>query len=450
MVFYTPTVFNYYGGDSTRYMRLGIAEVSGLFGDNAMPAGYPAFLAVLRHVDSWLPFTTTIQHLLGLASAGLLYAAVRAVGAPRWAALLPAVVVIFSGDELFLEHGILTEALWIPVLSLAMYLLARSIRAEQAKWWLAAAGAALACSAIVRSISDLLPVVLAIWVGLALPGRPWERLKHAAYLLLPAAVVIGAYFVVAKPISGGYSGMTENGGLSLYSRVAQFADCSKFTPPEGTRRLCVNTPPDERRGPFYWAWNPKSPLRAKFDFDIHNAAEQAMLSRFARAAIIHQPLDYALAVGRDFVRFFVPDAGDPRPDSGTGEDEMSFSSTAPSAGALTLRELAGQYEEAYNGVGDGTASPASRAVFGAYQSLIRVDGRLLLLLVVLCVIGCFAGRPVERAGASLFLLSGMTLLVIPPVLSSYDIRYSIPPINLFAAGAAFGLVAIGVRIAGRT
>jgi len=441
-VFYGPSVFNYYGGDSTRYMRLSVAQVSGLFGDVAMPAGYPAFLATLRHVDAWLPFTTMVQHLLGLVGALLLYGAVRAVGAPRWAALLPVAVVALSGDVLFIEHGILTEALWMPVLALAMYLLARAIAAEEPRWWLVAAGAALACSAMVRSVSDLLPVALAVWAVVALPGPPSRRLANGGALLLSAAAVLGIYMVIATTISHGSSGLTENSGFSLYARVAQFADCQKFEPPAGTRALCVETPSAERPGPFYWAWDPESPLRSKFQLEIQDSGQQDQLSSFAKAAILHQPVEYVLTVGRDLVRYFAPQAGTPRPSSGTDEEQMSFDSPAQSAQAVTPAVLATQYEEAYDGVGDGMPSRTASNAFGAYQALFRIDGRLMLLLIALGVLGCVRGRRSPRAAASLFLVSGVVLLVVPPAVSSFDIRYSIPPINLFAASAAFGLVVL--------
>lgn len=446
LLFYTPTIFNYYGGDSTRYMRLGISGVRGLFGDIAMPAGYPAFLAVLRHIDAWLPFTIGVQHLLGLATALLLFAAVRRVGAPRWAALLPVLVILFSGDELFIEHGILTEALWIPMLALAMYMLARSLDSKRPIPWLVAGGSALACASIVRSVSDVLPLALAVWVALVFPGSALVRIRHALALLIPAAAVLGVYFLVANPISGGYSGLTEDSGFSLYSRVAQFADCEKFTPPVGTETLCSKIPPKQRAGPFYWAWSPESPLQSRFKFDIHNSEQQERLSRFAKAAVVHQPGDYLATVLKDIARFFVPGLVNVPPDSGAGENEMSFSRTVPTAQGASLSELASQYEEAYSGVGSGVAPKTARDVFGAYQSVVRVHGWILILFVLVGFFGCFVGEFRGRAGAALFLTSGLVLLVLPPLVSSYDIRYSVPAANLLAASAVFGFVEIRARI----
>lgn len=444
MVFYTPTVFNYYGGDSTRYMRLAFTGYDGLFADNAMPAGYPTFLAALRELWAWLPLTVMLQHVLGLVTAGLLYAAVVRAGAPRWAALLPLVVVVFSGDQLFLEHGIFTEALWMPLLALGLYLAARALSEPRARWWLASAGAALAVSALVRHVSQVLPVLVAVWAAVALPGTRGDRLRHAAAVLLPAILVVGAYFAVAKPIAGGYSGLTENQGFSLYGRVAQFADCTKFTPPKGTEGLCVDTPPDDRPGPFYWTFGPDSPLRtfAPEDPDEY----QSLLSSFGRAAILNQPLDYLQAVAKDFARFFAPGLGPTRTHSGSEAAAMSFESDVPTAQGASLEQLADQYDEEYSGVGDGEASQTARTLLGGYQELFRVEGLLLLGLIVLGALGVLLERGTRRAGAALFLLSGFALLAFPAAFSSYDVRYTVPPINLFAAGAAFGLAALAARL----
>lgn len=447
MVFYTPTVFNYYGGDSTRYMRLELSGVTGLFDDNAMPAGYPAFLAAIRAFWAWLPLTIVIQHLLGLLTAWLLYAAVVRFGGPRWAALLPAAVVALSGDHIFLEHGIFTEALWMPLLALGVYCAARAWEAEERRWWLAAAGVALAVSALVRHVSQVLPVVVALWAVVMIPGDWRARARSAALVVLPALVVIGAYFVVSKPIAGGYSGLVENQGFSLYARTAQFADCTKFTPPREVRGLCVDTPVEERPGPFFWTFGAESPLRTRIQFDGYDPDDQALLSEFGRDAILHQPLDYARAVTKDFARFFAPGIGTPRPDSGTGSESMSFESVIPAAQGASLSQLADQFDDAYSGVGDGEASQSARTALGAYQEIFRIEGLTTLLLVVLSLIGAVMGRGAWRAGALLFLLAGMTLLAFPPMFSSYDVRYAVPAIDQFAAGAAFGLAVLVERAA---
>ena len=445
MLFYTPTIFNYHGGDSARYLRLSFTGVTPLFGDSGAPAGYPAFLDTMRFISAWLPFTVIVQHLLGLATALLLYGAVTRAGAPRWAALLPAIVVVFSGDHLFLEHGIFSEALWMPALALAMYLIASAISSSRPTYWLVLGGAALAISALFRNASDVLPVVLAVWAAFAIPGTRSVRLRNALALLVPAAIVIGTYALIAE-VAGGYTGLYENGGLSLYGRVAQFADCSKFTPPSGTSALCDDTPPTDRPGPFFWIFDPQSPIHTKLHIDALNRDDQALLSGFARAAVISQPLDYAWAAATDFARFFVPSIGSTRPGGGTGPEAMSFASTVPTAQGVTLPGQALQYSILYDGVGDGEAPSTSRDLWGWYQSLIRVSGYLTLLLIALAITGWVFGKEATRAGASLFLIGGLVLLAVPVLFSSYDPRYAVPSIDLFAAGAAFGLAPLVQRI----
>jgi hypothetical protein len=441
------TVFTYYGGDSTRYLRLEISGVNGLFSDTAMPAGYPGFLAVLHGITRWLPLTVVVQHLLGLGTAALSYLALLRVGAPRWAAVVPAIIIGLSGDQVFLEHGIFTEALWIPLVVLALYLLCRAVGDEPRRVrWLAAGGVALAASALTRNVSEFLPVLLAVWAAVAFPA-PWRRrLAHGGAILVPAVLVILVYIVIAKPISDGYSGITENSGFSAYSRVGQFADCTAFTPPAGARPLCVSTPPDKRSGPFFWTYNPKSPLNAKLHFSPYNARQQAILRDFARAAILHQPLDYARTVAKDLLRYVDPTVGTPRPDSGTDADRMSFKSTVPTAQSQSPELLADQYDVKYSGVGDGTASTAGRYALGLYQAVFRIQGLMILLLLGVTIAGVVLARGTLRAAGWLFLLTAVYLFVVPVAVSSYDIRYAIPAIDVLAAGAGVGAAAIGSRV----
>lgn len=446
LIFYTPTVFNYYGGDSGRYMRLPGSGSSGLFSDVAMPAGYPAFLAALHGVSSWLPLTILVQHLLGLAAAALLYFAVVRVGVPRWAALLPAVVVALSGDQVFLEHGILTESLWIPGLALTLFLCTASLQAPNPVPWLLAAGSTLMLSSLVRNVSMGLVLLLAVWAAIAIPGAARFRLRNAAALMIPALLILGLYLGVSKNSGGDRSGLFEDEGFALYARTAQFADCSKFTPPAGTAVLCVNTPADQRPGPFWWAWSPESPLRAKFQFDINDSRDQELIGKFAKDAIEHQPLAYLRTITSDFARFFAPEVGNGRAENGVTPRFMSFGSTTPVDQVTTMQEQAEQVATKYTGVSAGEASHGVRAVLGSYQSVFRVDGLLGLLLIALTLAGVLLGRSAIRAAASLFLIAGMTLLVLPPAVSSYDARYAVPPMDLLAAGAALGLAVLAEKI----
>jgi hypothetical protein len=449
MVIYTPAVFNYYGGDAARFMRLDSGGVVGLFGDAAMPAGYPAFLGVIRDISSWLPLTIFIQHLIGLSAAAFLYFAVKRTGAGRWAALLPAVVVAFSGDQIYLEHAILTEALWIPLLAFGLFAAVASLSSPRSQRWLIAAGLILMLSALVRNVSLVMPFLVAIWACFAFPGAWKARLMRGAVVIVPAVILLVAYLVVANMGAGGRNGLLEDGGLALYGRVGQFADCSKFTPPKGTEVLCVSTPEGEREGPFYWDFSSHSPLREKFDFDINNSHQQEQLSEFAREAIIHQPLSYLRAVLSDFVRIFAPEVGEPRAEDGATPHYMSFGSNVGVNQAWTPREMAEIVKEGYSGVGSGEASHGVRTALGTYQSIFRVSGIILIALIILNGVGIVWARGPQRAAAVLFFLVGAYLIVMPPATFSYDARYAVPPAEIFAAGAAFGLAVLVEWIRGR-
>jgi len=98
-------------------------------------------------------------------------------------------------------------------------------------------------------------------------------------------------------------GLTDISGWNLYSRVAPFADCGKFTPPEGTAILCQERPPSKRPGPFGYVWDLESVPRKRFELGPKTGRK---LGEFAKRAIIHQPWDYASSVLIDLVRFMNP------------------------------------------------------------------------------------------------------------------------------------------------
>src|SRR5437763_7150635 len=158
MVIYSTVVMDYYTGDASRYIRVG---VPGIFGDSWQPAGYPMFLAAIRAITSWLPVTIGLQHLLGVATSLLLYAAARRAGASRYIALIPAAFVLLLGDYLFLEHGFLQESLWLVFLASGLYAAVRGLATGQLGW-LAGGSVLLGFSGIVRNLSFVLPIVLAI------------------------------------------------------------------------------------------------------------------------------------------------------------------------------------------------------------------------------------------------------------------------------------------------
>src|SRR5438045_6360816 len=132
---YRPAVFA--NADSARYIHFAL-EPPGLLNDPFGPTGYSAFLRFAHRVSSHIEFTIALQHLLGICAALLLYGAVRRLGAGRWPALIAPAVLLLSGDQVYVEHTLLTEAAFIPLLCAGLYCVARATTSPLRRdWWLA-------------------------------------------------------------------------------------------------------------------------------------------------------------------------------------------------------------------------------------------------------------------------------------------------------------------------
>ena len=83
------------------------------------PAGYPAFLWLLSPFHSLL-LVTTVQHLLGIATAVIVYAVLRRWDLPAWGATLAACPVLFDSRQVALEASILPDVVYALILTLAV------------------------------------------------------------------------------------------------------------------------------------------------------------------------------------------------------------------------------------------------------------------------------------------------------------------------------------------
>jgi hypothetical protein len=436
MTLFTTADFAYFGGDSARYLRLPVTTFTRLFGDPGAPAGYPAFLKVLHWVTHALAFTIGVQHLIGIATGLLLYAAMRRVGGPRWLGLVPAAAVLLNGDNLFVEHALIAETLWTGLLAFAMYAAMRSLDAPGSRAWLAGAGALLGLSAIVRGASLLLPVLLAIWALFAFAGTRRQKALMGATALGAAAVVVGGYAIVASSV-GPYVGLGEMSGWQLYQRVTPFAKCSAFKPPAGTSYLCDPRPPSQRLGGAFYLFNAGSPA-AQQPIGPDQAGHAGA---FARAAIIHEPFAYAKVVVRDLVRFADPEAGTPREGSGSVPAEMSFRHwRTPAYQADSPAQFANRVSGLYSGV-DSTPTGGTK-LLATWQSIFRGDGLLVVAFLVLAVLGLFRARGRVLLGLTLFGSCALLLYALPPITIGYDARYGLPPFGLLVAAGTLGTWAL--------
>jgi hypothetical protein len=428
----------------------------GFFNDSLRPVGYPLFLAGARSLSSSLSATTLLQHAMGVASAGFAYLAGRRLGLGRWAALLPAAVLLLHGATMWFEHAILTESLFgflVCAGLLAAALAAGGAGGPRAQIALAgAAGLLVAGAGAVRTVGIALLPVLAAWLAWALPAPARRRVAAAGATALAGVALLAGNLVWAHSETGAYA-FSRHDYYLAYGRVAPFADCGRFTPPRGTRALCPTVPRRDRFGPGWWVFSPESAIVRAFgrvDRDVQPPGAARRTSAFYRRAILSQPLDYLSAVGRDLVRFVDPNFPlNPNPAIGNGGAGVS---------ADDYQEHLLTRSEWSRGNEPGTAAVVARLYstpglykgpmegLRRYEGATRLTGVPMVLLIALALAGPLAASGRRRRGAVLATAVGATLAVAPVLAHEYDWRYAVAALGPLALAAAFGAEGIADRV----
>jgi hypothetical protein len=422
--------------DSQGYIE---AAEGGLFDNSLRTGGYVLFLRAVHALSDHLTAAIAIQHLIGVATAAILYTAVRRAGGPAWAAALPAAVVLLGGTQLYLEHAPLSEPLFgllvVAALRLAVEAQMRSVGSVP---WLAAAGLLLGAAAVVRPAGALVAPAVALWAALAL--RPSRQAVVAAVVLLAVAAVPVAAYVIAQERTTGYTGITRSAGWTLYGRTAEFADCSRFDPPTGTRALCETTPTATRRAAADYLFDPAvSPAIQELGMLPRHDGD---VGAFARAAILGDPLAYGRVVGRDLLRHFTPNSW-VRQGMGFQTSTLVPYIHDPAQEERAIAAVARYWDSA------GFARSNTRT-FDAYANAALVEGPVAALLAALAVYGLIALRGRQRRLAALFAGGALALMLFPVATLSYDVRYATPAYGPLAAAAALGLVALVGRLRATT
>ena len=195
---------------------------SNAFSNPLHPAGYSLILAGLGVVTQQVALPVLVQHLGGIASALLLWAATRRVTGSDWAALLPAAIVLLDPDLIFLEHSIMAESWAILMTAVGLYAAVRVFDHPDPWWrWPLLTGAMLALAATVRTAGlALIPiVVLALLLAIPLSAKSWPKWRPPAAAAGAAAVVLLAYASLHAAFGNGF-GVRPSPGWYLYGRVA--------------------------------------------------------------------------------------------------------------------------------------------------------------------------------------------------------------------------------------
>ncbi len=399
-------------------------------------AGYSMFLRVLHAISPHLLLVIIVQHALGLCAAVLFFLAVRRCGGPRGLGLAPAAIIALGGDELFMEHSALSESVFIFLLSAMLYC---AVRASQSSArWAALAGLCAGLGTWDRIAGIAMIAVIALWLTFS-AGRPSRRtIALGLVSLLVSLASIGVY-VEWRHQATGLSGLTTNGSWALYGRVAPWADCTKFTPPAGTRALCQTTPPSQRsiRSAAEYIFGDSRAYQLFGPAYLVSKVPHAMskLQRWSEAAILGQPLDYLHAVWLDAIRLVDPN----RHSFGSysANELIAFLLYGPDMHSgknqfvTYWQKLLYPHDHATH---RGDISPLKK-----WERITRVDGVWMLVLLALCLAGPWLLRGRARAGMVLFGATALTLLLFPIFTSGYDYRYTIPAFGpLLAAGALAG------------
>jgi hypothetical protein len=405
--------------DSFDYMHDGVHLALG----QLRPAGYPLLLRLLEPFHS-LPLITSLQHLLGIGIAVIVYGVLRHWGLPGWGASLAALPTLFDYRQIALESYILPDTVYVFVIVAAVSLLLtrRSPRA----WQCVLAGLLVAYASVVRG--NGLPFVILILAFMIIRRVGWRAFTAGA-----AACVIPVFgYMALFYATWGKFGITNSDGLFLWSRATTFANCAVIKPPPDLVPLCPGNTHLQGPGrtPSDYLWSPNAWYRHNAHPGV-NAANNALAMRFAVAAIEAQPMGYVRTVSKDVLAIFLTT------DKGRTIHRMAFTS------APDLPVLPWYWAKDLRAYGHTTSNthavgPYAHLMF-VYQGPVFFPG-LAFLGVVIIGFGGLARKWRRWGGPGALPWAGAAIsIVVPPMLTWYTYRYALAavPLACMAAALAF-------------
>ena len=268
------------------------------------PLGYS--LLVLRPVlmAGDLAFVALLQHVLGMAMAGALYALMVRRGVVRWLAALAVAPVLLDAYQLNAEQTIMPDVLFEALLVAGIVLLLWQRR--PGLFLVVLGGLALGASAPVRQVGEALIAPALIFVVLA--ARGWRRrLLHGAVLTFCFALPVVGYMSYSAVILHYGFELSNMGDAYLYGRAAHAADCATLKIPADERPLCPS--------PSVAAWlgvdglvNSKYAPRVLYqpvNIQLGQLIDTLPLQRqLAYSVLRQQPLRVAGDIAKDSVKIF--------------------------------------------------------------------------------------------------------------------------------------------------
>ena len=422
--------------DSERYLEYAWHFVNGHWSPDWLRTSGYSLLLIPAVLTRNLAVVAVVQHLLGLATAVLIYAALLHFGARRWLAALATVPVLFDPLQLDIEQYVLTDVSATFLLVAALVLLAW----KHGNGAAAVAGLLIAAATIIRE-SDLVVMIPAV-LYLAAVIRPWRRLAARAALLLAGFLLPVLGYLGWHQVSYGRFGFTDYGSQFMYGRIAQFAECTGAPLPGYERPLCPRPPPALRNLDFYM-WSPQSP-QATLKVPSGMSKER-VIGDFDRRIIERQPLTYLKVVAGDVFYSFAPVRGDGPEHYPIWYHQFHTYFPAHPDEAATLRASTGRGPY---------VQPALARFLAGYGRYFYVPGPLLAAGLALGVAGMAglgrARRSGLRAPCLLFTIGAIAAVEPPFLVATFDWRYELPQLSLIPVAAVLGLAALTARAGDRT
>jgi hypothetical protein len=262
-----------------------------------------------------------------------------------------------------------------------------------------------------------------------------RRIVTALACLVGSVVVIVPYLYHHHSQTGSW-GFTTSGDLALYGRVAPFADCTKFTPPAGTAKLCIHQPVSQRYGSQAWEFSPTSPAVIAYGGKAH-PGENSQLESFAVAAIEGQPLTYLEYVGRDMLRIIDPSySSSPYPRIGNagygyGPQQTVNILFSPSNTA-SVQPLVSRYYSS-SGVVAGDVS-----IITGWEKATRLEGPAMVVILLLAIVSVVLAPGLPRRLAIVSLVTAVVVAAGPVFVLEYSYRYTVPAFGPLTVAAAIG------------
>ena len=269
------------------------------------PLGYS--LLILRPISILgrsLAYAALVQHVLGMAMAGALYALMLRRGVHRWLAALAVAPVLFDAYQLNAEQTIMPDVLFETLLVAGLVLLLWQRR--PGLFLVILGGLALGASAPVRQVGEALIAPALIYVVFAAQGW-WRRLLHGAVLTACFALPIVGYMSYSAVIMHYGFELSNMGDAYLYGRAAHAADCTTLKIPAVERPLCPSAPVSASLGVDGLVNAPESPRVQYEPVDVYLGMvidTNPWQKDLAYHVLRQQPLRVAGDIARDSVKIF--------------------------------------------------------------------------------------------------------------------------------------------------